>query len=504
MEDVILDVRGVSKSFGKNRVLTNITMEVKRGEVHAIVGENGAGKSTLIKALAGEYPIDGGEFILNGQPLVKKSVKDIQTLGLQVIHQNLNLVPSMTVLQNILMGDIPVNRANVVSWHTGREKALETLRMVSDKLELDTPVEELSAAEKQLVIIARAIINEPTLLVLDEPTARLGMEETQSVFRLIDKLKSNNVTMLYITHRLEEIYKICDRVSVFRDGEKVLTSAVSGITQSEMASAMLGKKVTDVIAENRGAVSADTLLEIKGLQYKNTVKNISFEIKRGEIVGLIGSVGAGKSETLDMIFGSVQPDQGEVFLNGEKLTGKDHQPVKAVQKGIAYIPEDRQTQGLVQDFAIRENLSFADIKSLSKHGAIIDRKKEKEAVDGLMEKLLVKPPDPEYKTSQLSGGNQQKVLIGKWLVNKYELYLMDEVTAGVDIGAKMQIYEIITDIADSGSAVLLATSDITEALYLCNRFVILHRGEVIKELDRADAEIEDILLAMMGGGNDEK
>jgi ribose transport system ATP-binding protein len=505
MGKVILEVRNVSKSFGKNKVLTNITMEVNQNEIHAVVGENGAGKSTLIKALAGEYRIDGGAFVLDGTTLTGKSVKEIQALGLQVIHQNLNLVSGMTVMQNILIGRIPVNKAGIVSWRNGRDKAHEALRMVSNKIGLDTPVEQLSVAEKQLVIIARAIVNDPTILVLDEPTARLGMEETRSAFRLIEKLKENNVTMLYITHRLEEIYRICDRVSIFRDGERVLTSDVSAITQNEMASAMLGKKVSGIVRQNRDAAPGeDVLLDVRRLGYKDVVKDISFKINRGEIVGLIGSVGAGKSETLDMIFGSSTPDRGEIFMADAKMPGKRRHPSSAVKKGIAYIPEDRQTQGLVQEFTIRENLSFVDIKRFSRSGIVIDGRKEKTAVNTLMDDLLIKPADPEYKTGQLSGGNQQKVLIGKWLLRPYRLYLMDEVTAGVDIGAKMQIYRIIADIADSGGAVLLSTSDITEALCLCDRLVILHRGNVIKELDGSKAETEDILLAMMGDRGNEK
>ncbi len=494
MEEYILNASHIRKSFGRNQVLSDICLEIEAGEVHAIVGENGAGKSTFIKILSGEYTADGGEIILNGKACAGHTVREIQEYGLQVVHQNLNLVSSMSVMQNILLGQIPAKHG-FLDWEKGSALAEKSLRMVSDRIDLYTSVKALSAAEKQMVVIARAIVNKPKILVLDEPTARLGLEETQQLFKMMDTLKKEKVTIIYITHRLEEIYQMCDRVSVFRDGEKILTCAVENISEEEMVQAMLGKKADAYVPERERYLSDETVLKAEHLTYRNRVKNVSLEVRKGEIVGLIGSVGAGKSETLEMIFGTLKPDSGSVFLKQKQV--KDSSPQKSICRGIAFVPEDRQIQGLVSDYTNRENLFLSDLKSISKWG-VLNRAREKQIVNRLMKTLHVKPDDPEYQTGLLSGGNQQKIAIGKWLTKEYDIYLMDEITSGVDVGAKAEIYRIISQLVKKGSSVLLSTSDMAEALTLCDRFIVLHRGEVVCEMSRQQAGMGNLLMAMMG------
>lgn len=499
MEIIALEAVGIVKNFGATQALKGVDLKVFKNEVHAVVGENGAGKSTLIKALAGDHAIDEGVIYLDSQKISGLSTHDIQDKGLHVVHQHLNVVPSMTVGENILLGSPPTNKAKILAWKKSRKKAEDTLRLISDTISLDEKVENLSAAEKQLVIIARAIVNDPKILILDEPTARLGMKESEQLFKLIQKLKDNGVTIIYISHRLEEIYRVCDRVSIFRDGQKITTMNLSEISEDEMVANMIGRSISNYIPKSKVEIG-EKVLEVKGLNFERKVRNISFEVRKGEIVGLVGSVGAGKSEVLDILFGTLSADSGEAILSGQVLMGNNEKtiPHKSIKAGIAYIPEDRQIQGLVLQYSNRENFTLVDIDKVSKY-AVIRSKLEQKTTEELINKLLVKPKDSEYITGALSGGNQQKIAIGKWMLKKYSLYLMDEVTAGVDVGAKSEIYKIIGEFVKDGSSVLLATSDITEALGICDRLIVLHRGEIIKELDVREATRENLLLYMMGG-----
>jgi simple sugar transport system ATP-binding protein len=326
------------------------------------------------------------------------------------------------------------------------------------------------------------------------------MEETEQLFKLLVRLKEKRATIIYITHRLSEIYRICDRVSIFRDGERILTAPVVDMPEDEMVSAMLGRKLASFVPKIETKIG-EKVLAVRGLKYGNTVKNVSFSVRRGEIVGLVGSVGAGKSETLDIIFGSVRPQHGEVTIDGEIISLSQHNPMWAVKKGIAYIPEDRQSQGLVLDYFIRENLTLVDMQKVAKN-SFISRKRETKTVEEMIRRLMIRPPEAEYTVSSLSGGNQQKVSIGKWFLRDYGIYLFDEITTGVDIGAKAEIYKMIGSLVEKGCAVVIATSDIMEAMNLCDRMVILHRGCVIREVQKDHATMQEVLLAMMGNKND--
>ncbi len=493
----VLQMKSIKKNFGGTKALRGVDLDVYQGEVHGIVGENGAGKSTLIKILARELKEDAGTIKLREESLNELSPWEIQERGIMVVHQDLNVIPSLNIGQNILLGSPPTRKFGLLHWKKGYPKAKEALELVSHSLHIHEPVSSLSAAQRQLVILARAIAQAPRVLILDEPTARLGLEETAQLFSLLQKLKQKEVTILYISHRLEEIYQVCDRVTVLRDGTKVSTTNVSQISQEELVGQMIGRKVDQLVPERNVAVG-ETIVEVKNLQLGTKVRGISFSIQSGEIVGLVGPVGAGKSEVLNSLFGAEIPDDGQIFIDARPAHIR--KPSDAISTKITLVPEDRNRDGLVMDFMVSENLTLVDLKSLSRKG-LINKKQEERTVSQLIQQLLIDTPTPSTNIRHLSGGNQQKVVLGKWLLDQRRVFLLDEVTAGIDVGAKFEIYRLLGDLAEAGTAILLATSDIHEALGLCDRLLVMHRGHIVAELLPETTSEEKVLTYMMGGGN---
>jgi len=486
-------MEGIKKSFGGVHALRGVDLEVLKGEAHALVGENGAGKSTLMKILSGELKLDAGKIELNGKDVTSKSTRELEHFGLQQVHQVLNIVPSMTVAQNIMVG-CPITKFGFLDWKNGYKKADEALKLVSDTLSLTDKVENLSASEKQMVVLARALVYNPGLLVLDEPTSRLGHEESERLFKILDSLKRMGITLIYISHRLEEIYKLCDRVTILRDGKRIITEKINDLPMEDLVGHMIGRRLTEYIPKSVSEIG-EPVLTVENLKYEQKVCGVSFDVKRGEIVGIVGAVGSGKSEVLNMIFGAQKPTEGSISVDGRK---RFKNPSQAIDAKIALVPEDRQLEGLIGDFSIMENISLADHKNQFKNG-LINIKKEQRLADEMIGKLSITPPLAHLSVKSLSGGNAQKVVIGKWLSQKRCLYLFDEVTAGVDIGAKSEIYQIICRFTKDGAGVLLATSDITEALGLCDRLLIFYKGRIVAEVNPKETNREKILTYIMGG-----
>ncbi len=494
-DNVVVKIRGVKKHFGATTALDGVDLDICANEVHAIVGSNGAGKSTLMKTLAGEYKPDEGKLYYLGEDITGMVPLEIQKRGIQVVHQVLNIVESMSILENILIASPPTQNG-ILNWKAGRKKVNETLDFIGIDFDLDKKAGTLSVSEQQFVIIARAIINEPKVLVFDEPTSRISLEETEKLFEVIRKLKSMGTTTVYISHRIEEIYQICDKISVFRDGQCVDTRLTHNLPKDELVTLMLGKKL-DVFFPKNEVEAGEEILTVENLKYKKRVNDVSFSIQRGQIVSIVGAVGSGKTEILNTIFGILTPDSGKILMDGKPIF-TSHSPEKAIQHGIALIPEDRAMQGMIGDYPVKNNLTIINMKKILKY-RLIHARKETSLAQKLNDLLAVTPRDINYLIGALSGGNQQKVVIGKWLADRYKLYLLDEVTAGVDIGAKSEIYQILGDLVQEGAGVLLATGDIEEAIGISDRIIILYKGRIVQEVDPKVTSKDEILFYIMGG-----
>ncbi len=493
--NVVVRIRDVKKYFGATKALDGVDLDICANEVHAIVGSNGAGKSTLMKTLAGEFVPDEGQLNYLEEDITGLAPLEIQKKGIQVVHQVLNIVESMSILENILFA-CPPTKNGILNWNEGKDKVQEILDFIGIGFDLEKTAGSLSISEQQFVILARALVNKPKVLVLDEPTSRIGMEETKKLFEVIKKLKAHGTTTIYISHRMEEIYQICDKISVFRDGKRIDTRATKDLPKEELVTMMLGKKL-DVFFPKIDITVGNEVLKVTNLKYKEKLNNVNFSVNHGEIVSIVGAVGAGKTEIINIIYGIIKPDGGEVFIEDQPVF-PNHSPGKSIKLGIGLIPEDRAAQGMIGDYSVKNNLTAINMKNISGNG-FINPIKESTLAQKLNNKLSVTPNDINYLMSALSGGNQQKVVIGKWLVDSYKLYLLDEVTAGVDIGAKSEIYGLLGELAKEGAGVILATGDIEEAIGLSDKIIILFKGKVVKEVDPNKTSKDEILAYIMGG-----
>lgn len=494
-DTVVARIRDVKKNFGATKALDGVDLDICANEVHAIVGSNGAGKSTLMKTLAGEYVPDEGRLYYLDKDITGLSPLEIQKNGIQVVHQVLNIVESMSILENILVAFPPTNNG-ILNWKEGRARVREILNFIDIQFDLTKPAGELSISEQQFVILARALVNKPKVLVLDEPTSRIGLEETKKLFEVIRKLKAHGTTTIYISHRIEEIYQICDKISVFRDGRRIDTRATTDLSKEELVTMMLGKKL-DVFFPKSVVNTGGEVLQVRDLRYKDKLDGVSFTVKHGEIVSIVGAVGAGKTEIINLIYGILKPDGGEIWIDGQPVPN-GHSPGRAIKYLVALIPEDRAIQGMIESYPVKNNLTAINMKKFSKF-SLINSLSESRLAQSLSDQLAIIPNDIEHPMNALSGGNQQKVVIGKWMADRYKLYLLDEVTAGVDIGAKSQIYQVLGDLADGGAGIVLATGDIEEAIGLSDRILILFKGRIIKEVDPKYITKDNILAYIMGG-----
>ncbi len=494
----ILEIQNISKAFGATRALTDVSLTIMEGEVHAIVGSNGAGKSTLMKLLSGLYPPDSGAIVYAGRDIAGCPPLEMQRMGIQTVHQVLNIVGSMTVLENILLAKPPLKRG-FLRWQNGKPGVVKALEQIDFPLDLRMTAERLSVSQQQFVILARAILNGAKVLILDEPTARLGLEETRKLFALIRRIKEQGTTILYISHRMEEIFTISDRISIFRDGRLVCTENAGELSEDALVSAMLGKKLDAFFPKVKADIGRD-ILQIEDLHCMGRVHGVSMRVRSGEIVALVGAIGAGKTEIADCVFGIGEIESGAIAVNDTPVRMR-HSPVKAIRGGVALVPEDRAMQGMIGEYAVRENISSVDMRKVSRRGALSRRLEDRLAED-MVGALDVRPADIRYLMTALSGGNQQKVVVGKWLTGGYTLYLMDEVTSGVDIQAKASIYTIMGEIVQKGGAVLLCTGDIEEALGIADRIIVLFKGRIIHETAPEATTKDELLSYIMGGGAD--
>jgi ABC-type sugar transport system ATPase subunit len=486
-----LEMRGINKSFAGNTVLADVNLSARAGEVHALVGENGAGKSTLMKILAGVYQPDAGEILIDGQRIRFARPSNALANGIAMIYQELSLAPDLTVAENIFLGREPLSFAllGVVNRREMNTRANGMLKAYGFKLDPRASIKRLSAADRQLVEITRATVEAKRVLVMDEPTSSLTAHEVEDLFRLIRELKNRGLAIIYISHRLEELDFIADRLTVLRDGQAVYSGAWGEISRTEIIRHMAGRELKEIFPP-RAAAKGETRLRVTNLTRKGKFRDVSFAVAAGEVVGIAGLAGAGRTELVETIFGAYHADSGEIVLDGSKLHMA--QPDLAVARGLGLLTEDRKRTGLCLNQPLASNLTLANLRALIRNWRL-DRKREKAAACAYIEKLHIRPPDPDKTVALMSGGNQQKVLLARWLFADSKVFLLDEPTRGVDVAARSEIYRVINRLAERGAAIVMVSSDLPELLGMADRILVMRRGRLVAELDARRTTQEEVL-----------
>jgi rhamnose transport system ATP-binding protein len=491
----LIELRDVTKRFGDVEVLHRVSLPLHAGEVHALVGENGAGKSTLVKILAGVHPLDEGGVLLDGAPITLHDPSQAQHLGIAVIHQQPSLFPDLDVAENTYMGRQPLGSLGRLDWRLMYREVNALLRRLDAHFDARTPVRSLSVADQQLVEIAKALSIQARVLVMDEPTAALSAREVEDLFNIVRQLRAEGVAILFISHRFEEIFEIADRVTVLRDGAAILTKRTSDVTQAETISAMVGREISTLYPKQETAIG-DIALEVRGLTRAGEFRDISFQAHRGEILGFAGLVGAGRTEMARTIFGITPPDAGEILLDAQ--TVRIASPTEAMRLGIAYVPEDRYQHGLVREFSIASNVTLPIWRSISNWLGIVALRQERAIATEYFQRLQIRATSIEQLAQSLSGGNQQKVVIAKWLATNPRILILDEPTRGVDIGAKAEVHRLISQLASEGIAIIMISSELPEVLAMSDRVLVMHEGRLTGEFARAEATQERVMYAAMG------
>jgi ABC-type sugar transport system ATPase subunit len=495
--EVVIEAKGVCKYFPGVKALDNMEFTVRRGETHALVGENGAGKSTLMKTIFREYIEDDGDLFIEGQSIKDLGIREVQALGLSLIHQDLNLIGMFSVAHNICLGQEPKTGLGTMDWQGMRDKAAKYLHEITEDIDLDVEVDQLSTSQQQLVTIARALVSEPRFLILDEPTARLDHKASEELFDFLKRAKEKGLTIIYISHRLEEIYRICDRITVLRDGRSIVTANSKELPQAEMVKRMVGRELKEQVPKEEITIGKP-ILSVKNLNPESKAKNVSLQVHSGEILGLVGAIGAGKSEVARALFGADRYQSGAITMNGNRLSIK--RPGDAIKAGIALAPEERRKEGLIPTESVRKNWTLPSLHRLfSLAGFWINQKKEKIAVRDGVKSLNLATPSIENTVQFLSGGTQQKVVIGKWLTSQASVYIFDEPTNGIDVGAKYEIYKLVTELARQGAGIIFISNELPEVLPLSDRILVMYKGRVVKEFDARKTDRHEVTYYVMGG-----
>ena len=486
----ILQMKGISKRFPGVQALEQVDFDVYPGEVHALVGENGAGKSTLMKILAGIYPKDAGLIILNGDEVEFNDPIEAQKYGISVIYQEFDLAQNLTVAENILLCREPANSLGLIKRREFNRIARESLDKLGIAVNPNTLVSHLKVAERQMVAIVKALSFNAKIIVMDEPTSALSEHEIELLFAIIENLRSRDVAVIYISHRLQEITKIADRVTVLRDGRLVGCVPTAEVTTDQIVAMMVGRELKDFFRKEEAQIR-DVVLEVEHLEQEGVVHDVSFQLRAGEILGFAGLVGARRTETARLIFGLDQRDSGDIFLNGKLVDIKT--PDDAIALGVAYVPEDRKTQGLILSWTLAENTTLPRLSEVSRRG-FIDFRAEAAVAQKYVSSLDIKTPSVQQQVMYLSGGNQQKVVIAKWLMTNPKVLILDEPTRGIDVGAKSEIYALMSQLAKQGLGIILISSELPEILGMSDRIIVMREGYVTGELLRDEATEEKVML----------
>lgn len=489
-----IEMKDIYKSFGKNDVLKGVDFTLNDGEIHALVGENGAGKSTLMNILSGVLSKDKGEILIDGKEVDISDTNVAKKYGISFIHQELSDWPELTVMDNIFMNN-EIKNGIFLDKAKMRKKCIELLEKFDLDVDPKTKVSELSVGQRQMMEIAKANLNKVNVLILDEPTSALTNNEIDKLFKLIKRLRDKNVSMIYISHRMEEIFSLTNKITVMRDGKSVSVMDTNKTDEREVVSYMVGRDIGDFYPEMDAEIS-DVKIELKNFNREGFFKDINIKAKKGEVLGISGLMGAGRTEIMRSVFGLDPKDSGEVFIDGKKIEIKN--PADAIKNKIGFVTENRQEEGLILDESIRENISLLNFDKFSKN-SFIDKAKEKNLSDNLVDSFKVKTQSSEIKISDLSGGNQQKVVFAKWYAIGPEILILDEPTKGVDVGAKREIYDLIKDLTNKGVSIILISSDLPELISLSNRIYVIHEGKIQGELLKKDASQEKIMTLATGG-----
>ncbi len=492
-KEILLEIRDVSKSFSGIRVLSDIDFSLEKGVVHAVVGENGAGKSTLIKILSGAYKRDSGEVKVRGKSIEELTPRIAHDLGLVTIYQERNLLPDLSVAENILLGDVPVNRVGVVQWKTLYSRAGEILDRLNLTLNPRTLVNRLSSADQQAVEIAKALFRNVNIVIMDEPTASLTKMEIDNLFDLIRKLKKGGVSTIYISHRLDEIFEIADFVTVLRDGIKVMETDTGSIAKGQLVKAMVGEDLSFTTLESAG--TGEVLFRTEGLSRTGHFEDISLDLHCGEILGIGGMVGSGRTSLVRTLAGIDPADRGRILFEKEEILGKNL--AEFIDKGICFIPEDRDSSGLILRMNVVGNTSLASLKRISR-GFLLDLGKEREEAEHYVGALDIAANCVNQEVQTLSGGNRQKVMLAKWLCHGFKVFIMDEPTQGVDVGAREEIHRIMKDLTGEGKGIIMVSSDLDELLNMSSRVAVMNKGKIITILDARNTTREEILSYAIG------
>lgn len=491
-----ITMKGINKSFGGVSVLNDASFEIGDGEVHALMGENGAGKSTLMKILTGVYTRDSGTVIVDGREVVYKNQQEAEKDGIVFIHQELNSLQDLTVEANMFLGKEICNSFGVCNKKAMNESVKQTLARLGVDISPDEVMSDLSVGKQQMIEIAKALMVDAKVIIMDEPTAALTQSETSVLFDVIETLRKKGVSIVYISHRMEEIFQICDRVTILRDGNYIGTEKLSDIDMNVIVKMMIGREIGERYPKRDTSIGEE-ILKIDGLTKKGKFENISFSVRKGEVLGVSGLMGSGRTEIMQAIFGNLAFDSGVIQIEGQNVDIKS--PEQAIKYGIGFITEDRKEEGLMLDESIERNIALTNLNSISIKNIVLDKKKEDDLVAEAISDLNIKCFGPQHECKKLSGGNQQKVVFGKWIYSNPRILILDEPTRGVDVGAKKEIYTIINELAGKGVAIIMVSSELPEILGMSDRIMVVREGLIQGILDQKEADQEKIMTLATGG-----
>jgi simple sugar transport system ATP-binding protein len=504
--NVVLEMRHIDKNFPGVKALSNVDFTLRKGEIHALMGENGAGKSTLIKVLTGVEEFETGEIRIEGkaETIINRSPQDAQKNGISTVYQEVNLCPNLSVAENLFIGREPKKLGFLIDWGTMNKRSKQILEDLDIHIDVTKRLDNYSLALQQMIAIARAVDMDCKVLILDEPTSSLDDSEVEKLFVLMQRLSKKGVGIIFVTHFLEQVYRVCNRITVLRNGTLVGEYTVEDLPRVQLVAKMMGKDFDD-LADIKGAhkkeenKKKEPIIEAKGLGHKGTIKPYDVTVNKGEVVGLTGLLGSGRSELVRTIYGADKPDSGELKFKGQKLLVGA--PIDAIKAGMAYLPEDRKAEGIIADLSVRENIIIA---LQAKRGMfhLINRADQEKFADEYIEKLQIKTASRETPIKQLSGGNQQKVIIGRWLLTNPDFLILDEPTRGIDIGTKTEIQKLVLDLADQGMTVMFISSEIEEMLRTCSRMLVLRDGAKVGELEENELTQGNIMKAIAGGAGE--